>query len=64
MNQYVVTLRDGRRIEVEADLYERLEDCGPQGHSFTTEASASRYADERVLCVQRRDGFRLEQLWP
>lgn len=60
MTEFVVTLNDGRRIDVEADEYGTLDGL----HQFRTRSAVREYGSERVLCVQRRDGMHLEQVWP
>lgn len=62
MTEYVVTLRNGQRQEVESTHYECRYDGDTIVHCFTGPPSSPTY-DDRVLCVQRRNGHLLEQVW-
>lgn len=63
MTEWVVTLRDGRRIDVESERYEARVVDGVTVHCFTGPPRSPTYGD-RVTLVQRRDGHLLEQVWP
>lgn len=67
MPEFVVTLRAGWRVDVEADTYLRT-DRAELTHEFIVGSGVvipvMTYPDSRVACVQRRDGHLLEQLWP
>lgn len=63
MTEFVVTLRNGRRVDVEAAEYEHAPGGSPSHRFMGAEANAV-YSDDLVLLVQRRNGHLLEQLWP
>lgn len=64
MNEWVVTLRNGRRHEIEAESHERADQAGWRHEFWTAEGLARWWPEDLVTLVQRRDGHRLEQVWP
>lgn len=66
MPEWVVTLRNGQRHEIEADRYDRrtLAD-GTIHHEFSTPPNQPRHwPDEQVTLIQQRRGHHLDQVWP
>lgn len=66
MDEWVVTLRNGQRHDVEAVRYDRrtLADESVHHEFSTPHAQPRHWPDEQVTLVQRRDGHHLKQVWP
>lgn len=64
MIEWVVTLRTGRRIELEAERYDYIPAGGDALHTFVQADGSETGYSGNVVCVQRRDGHHLEQVWP
>lgn len=60
MPEWVVTLRSGRRIDLEAERYE----CSGGLHVFERSDGTKVDHPLNAVCVQRREGHLLEQVWP
>lgn len=61
MTEWVVTLRNGKRKEFEAESFMHF----PEWIEFGPTRPVNRsWPLEQVVLVQRRDGHHLEQVWP
>lgn len=57
--------RNGRRHEIEADTHKRALVANEWRHELWDANGLARFwPEEQVVVVQRRDGHRLEQVWP
>lgn len=66
MIEWVITLRNGQRHEVEARRYDRrtLADDSLH-HEFSSPPDPPKHwPDHQVVLIQRRNGHLLEQVWP
>lgn len=68
MTEWVVTLRNGQRKEIEAESFD-VEEKWPPGAVVAVSFIGARdrlmrWPAEQVVLVQRRNGHHLEQVWP